>query len=577
MDMDADLRRRIAELEAERRRVFDEAQREADTMFAQYQLSQLLASGDPLEPLADAVLAEIGRATGAGAAALWLASPAGGPVEIVATAGVDRGADLPARLPDAAAVAAWARARGWFGVALEESRGAAGRGVAREAIGFVAVAPAPGTALDPAHTRYLGLVRRELGLAFRSAQLRDSLAGERATLAAILEGASDAIVAVDPDLRIVRLNAAAARLVGRPAREAVGCTCATFLGCGDGPDRLCGARCPFAEVIAGGRAIASREELVRHRDGTEIPVSASYAPMTGTHAGAVAVFRDLRADRALDDLKSSFVATISHELRTPLALISGHAQSLLHLDLDAEARRRHLVQIGAAVDRLTTLVDEVMDISHLESDGFVLHRRPVDLAGVIRAFAAEQAELPGAPPVAVDLADNLPKVDVDPVRLHQVLANLAANTAKYGGRGARITIRARRPDQEMAVVTFADNGRGIPPEEQEHAFQRFFRGQAVRESRVPGSGLGLYICRRLVEAHGGWIRLDATTRGTSISFGLPVEVPRGRVAGRALPAPAVGAGATARGDGAGAPASAAGGADRDGTPTTGDPVAGPGR
>jgi signal transduction histidine kinase len=533
VSVEAELRARVAVLETERRRVFDEAQREADTMFAQYQLSQLVALGDSLGPLADAVLAEIGRATGAGAAALWLAPPGGGPLGLAATIGVGlTGDDLPSRLPDAGAAQAWAGARGWFGVALEESHGA-GRGVGRDAIGFVAVAPAPGAALDPAHARYLGLVRRELGLAFRAAQLRDSLAAERAALAAILEGASDAIIAVDTERRVVRLNAAATHLVGRPAREAVGGTCDVFLGCGEEPAaagaaRLCGASCPFAQVLETGHAIPSREEAVRHRDGTEIPVSASYAPMAGPNAGAVAVFRDLRADRALDDLKSSFIATISHELRTPLALISGHAQSLLHLDLDAEARRRHLVQIGRAVERLATLVDEVMDISHIESDGLALHRRPVDLAGLLHAFAAEQAELPGMPPVTLDLADGLPLVDADPARLHQVLANLATNTAKYAGRGARITIRARRPDAVTAVVTFADDGRGIPPDEQENAFQRFSRGRAVRESRVPGSGLGLYICRRLVEAHGGWIRLDATTRGTSISFGLPVAPTRGR-------------------------------------------------
>jgi len=533
---EAELRARITALEAERRRVFEEAQREAGTMLAQYQLSQLLASGDALEPLAAAVLIEIGRATAAGAAALWLAAPGGGVLDLVATVGVDEvGTGLPARLPDAAAAAAWATPRGWFGVVLEESREVGVHGVAREAIGFVAVAPAAGAGLDPAHARYLGLVRRELGLAFRAAQLRGSLARERATLAAILEGASDAIVAVDASLRIVRLNAAAARLVGRPAKEAVGGSCRAFLGCGDEPadpraGGVCGPRCPFAQVLEEGRAIASHEQAVRHRDGTEIPVSASFAPMPGPDPGAVAVLRDLRAARALDELKSSFIAAISHELRTPLALISGHAQSLLHLDLDPEARRRHLRRIGDAVERLTTLVDEVMDISHLESDRLALHRRPVSLSGILQAFAAEQTELPGAPPVTLDLGADLPLVDADPVRLRQILANLAANTAKYAGRGARILVRARRPDPATAVVTFADNGRGISPEEQEHVFQRFYRGRAVRESRVPGSGLGLYICRRLVEAHGGWIRLDATTRGTSISFALPAAVPLRRAA-----------------------------------------------
>ena len=546
-----ELHTRLAALEAERRRVFEEAQREADTMFAQYQLSQLLASGDALEPLAGAVLAEIARATGAGAAALWLAAPGGGPLDIVATAGVaGPGADMPARFGSDAAATTWAAARGWYGVTLEESRDVGERGVAREATGFLAVAPPPGAALDPAHARYLGLVRRELGLAFRAAQLRGSLARERATLAAILEGASDAIVAVDAGLRVVRLNSAAARLVGRPAKEVVGGSCRAFLGCGDEPAEpgaggVCGPRCPFAEVLEEGRAIASREQAVRHRDGTEIPVSASFAPMPGPDPGAVAVLRDLRAARALDELQASFVAAISHELRTPLALISGHAQSLLHLDLDPEARRRHLRRIGDAVERLTALVDEVMDISHLESDRLPLHRRPVSLAGILQSFAAEQAELPGAPPLTLDLASDLPLVDADPARLRQVLANLAANTAKYAGRDARITIRARRPDPATAVVTFADDGRGIEPGAREHVFQRFYRADSVRESRIPGSGLGLYICRRLVEAHGGWIRLDATTRGTSVSFSLPAAPPRRRAQVPA-PAPARTAGAEPR-------------------------------
>jgi signal transduction histidine kinase len=116
----------------------------------------------------------------------------------------------------------------------------------------------------------------------------------------------------------------------------------------------------------------------------------------------------------------------------------------------------------------------------------------------------------------------LPQVDVDARRIRQVMANLAANTQKYAGTGASITIRARHLPPDSVVVTFADDGEGIDSAEQAQVFDRFFRGERVRESRLPGSGLGLYLCRRLVEAHGGWIRLDATRRGMSISFRLPV-------------------------------------------------------
>jgi signal transduction histidine kinase len=113
-------------------------------------------------------------------------------------------------------------------------------------------------------------------------------------------------------------------------------------------------------------------------------------------------------------------------------------------------------------------------------------------------------------------------VDVDARRIRQVLANLAANTQKYAGPDASITIRARHLPPDSVVVTFADDGEGIDPGEKAQVFDRFFRGGRMRESRIPGSGLGLYVCRRLVEAHGGWIRLDTTRRGMSISFRLPV-------------------------------------------------------
>ena len=529
-DVDA-LRARVASLEAEGRRAFDEAQREADAMFAQYQLSQLLASGDDLEKLGPAVLAEIARASGAGAAALWLAAPARRTLHRVASlepageptaGGPDGGTELPTAFADSGAAGRWAARAGWFGVPLEESRALGVGSAGHVALGYLAIRPPPGQTLDPGHARYLGLVRRELALAFRAAQLRGALLRERATLAAILDGASDAIIAVGPDGRITRLNGAAARLVGAAEREGIGATCEAFLGClrDGGGNRGCGRSCPFGEVLAHGRPLI-REQVVAGVGGAAIPVAASYARMTGSPPGAVAVLRDLRVTRALDALKSSFVATISHELRTPLALISGHSQSLLHLGLDAPASRHHLERIGDAVDRLSTLVDEVIDVSRLESDQLPLDRGPVDLEALLRAFGGEQSELPGAPRIAFDVP-SLPNVDVDARRIRQVLANLAANTQMYAGPGALVTIRARLLPPDSVVVTFADDGEGIDSAEQAHVFERFFRGGRVRESRIPGSGLGLYVCRRLVEAHGGWIRLDATRRGMSISFRLPV-------------------------------------------------------
>ena len=532
---------RIASFQVERRRAFEDAQREADTMFAQYQLSQLLASGDVLEDLASAVLAEIARASGAELAGLWLAEPNELPLLRVAAVGPIEGADdavgpfPPARFDGLATARAWAVAGGWSGIALEESRDLGARGVERTPIGFVAVRPGAGMELDPGHVRYLSLVRRELGVTFRAAQLRSTLARERATLAATLEGAIDAIVAVDVDRRVVRLNAAAANLVGVSARDSAGATCREFLGCdggrsaasgepGDGrrpAGLLCGPRCPFEEVLETGLPIAARAQRVRSRGRVEIPMAGSYSRISDPRVGAVAVLRDLRPTLVLEELRSSFVAAVSHELRTPLALIDGYAQSLLHLDLDETVRRGYLERLGAAVERVTGLVDQIVDIAQLDSDGLTLEPEPIAVEQLLGEFATEQAELPGAPTVELDLGPDLPDVDVDAPRIHQVLANLGGNTAKYAGPDARLTIRARRGGRRTVVITVADDGPGIDAEQRSHVFERFYRGRSVRESRIPGNGLGLYLAKRIVEAHGGWIRLDSAPRGTSISFALP--------------------------------------------------------
>lgn len=549
--LQAALEARVRELEIERRRLFEDAQREGDAVFAQYQLSQLLAAGGRVDEIAAAVLAEVARASGAAGAALWLASPGEQSLTLVATfpgdpeGPVGRGwAAVPRQFPDPAAAARWVTAGGWSGITLPEGRAVGGDepgGEPSGAVGYLAVRAIFAVPLAAHHARYLASVRLELGVTLRAAQLRASLAREQATLSAILEGATDAIVAVDASRRIVRLNGAAATLVGTPARAGTGMRCWEFLGCratapddaegsrGSGPPRepglLCGIHCPFEEVLETGHPIVGREIDVRHRDGTSIPVAASVSRMPVPDGGMVGVLRDLRASRSLDEAKTSFVAAVSHELRTPLALIDGHTQSLLHLDLDSATGRRHLERIAVATERLKALVDDIIDVSQLETNALALRRTPTALDGLLRALMAERAETPGARPVSLQVPRGLPRIDVDATRVRQVIGNLVQNAEKHTGRAVPIEIRARRLDRATVVVTVVDGGGGIAAPDRDHVFERFYRGGTARAGQVPGSGLGLYLCRRIVEAHGGWIRLDATTRGTSVSMGLPVALP----------------------------------------------------
>lgn len=523
---------RLAILEAERRRAFEEAQREADTMFAQYQLSQLLALGRTLEQMAPSVVRELVCSSEAVAGALWLTPPGSTTLRLVAEIdeatgpGSGPGRRVPRRFADPAAAGAWANRAGWYGVALEERRELDESRFERDVVGYLAFLAPEGRELSHDHARFLSLARHELAIALRAAQLRETLADERALLEAILEGASDAIVAVDGERRVVRLNQAAVRLLGHQAARQGERTCRELLGC----DRdtaagvvglRCGARCPFEEVLAGLPHIVDREQAVDGPAGV-VPVAASYSRMSSSEPGAVAVLRDLRGMQALEELRSSFLAAVSHELRTPLALISGYVESLLKLDLDPDAQRHSIERIGHATGRLAKLVDEILDLTQIESDRLALGRERVSLASIVVPVCTEVGEAPDSPRIEVALPDDLPPVDVDPVRIAHVLVNLLDNAQKYaGGSDGRVRVEAAR-DPRGVVVRVVDDGPGIHPDDRPHVFDRFYRGTREQRRRSRGTGLGLYLCLRLVEAHGGRIWLEERDVGTAVAFTLPV-------------------------------------------------------
>ncbi|MDP2350274.1 MAG: ATP-binding protein [Chloroflexota bacterium] len=531
----------VAMTAAERRRIFEDAQRQADTVFAQYQLSQLVALGGDLPVMSASVIGELVRVSDAVAGALWLAAPRERELQLVASdrdpdadpdpdmepdmgAGGD-GVAAPEWFAGVAEAAAWARRSGWHGVALDERREIGGDGPESRVVGFIALRPPAGELLPPDRIRLLALVRHELAIAFRAAQLRETLAGEQALLAAILDGANDGIVAVDDQRRVVHVNRAAWSLMGghRSARTE---TCHDLLGCGSpssdgtaGGVLRCGPRCRFEEVLDGPSTIVDTEMHLVRADGSDMPVAASFSAMAGREPGAVVVLRDLRSELAAEKLRDSFVAAVSHELRTPLSLIGGYVDSLLALDLDPAAQRHSVERIGHAANRLNLLVDELLDLTQLEHASMGLRRTRVDVASVLMQFAQDLGESPGMPPVDVAVPPDLPPVDADPVRVGHVLANLVDNAHKYGGTGA-VTITAHR-SRRMVVVTVRDGGPGIPPDERGLVFDRFYRGRAARDGMMRGTGLGLYVCRRLVEAHGGQIWVEPEAGRSAISFSLP--------------------------------------------------------
>jgi signal transduction histidine kinase len=506
---------RIDTLERERRRAFDDAQREADALFAQYQLSQLIASGGQLGDLAAAVLLELIRLADAAGGALWLGRADGGPLERIAVEGVPP-ADPPDRCADPAAATAWVSSLpGARAIVLSD-------GVPATVVGLW---PTDARPLDDDGLRITQLARHELAVAFQGARLREALDQEREELEAIVDGATDLILQVDADRRVVRLNPAGERLVGSPSGAAVGRTCADVLGCevagGHGE-----AACPLAEVLATGSPISYRETAIRGAGGPPIGVAGSYAAASaaGRETRATAILRDISAVRALQELREGFVATVSHELRTPLALIRGYAESLLHLPLPPDQQRAYVERIDDASGRLVTLVEEILDVTHLQADPLILERGRVTLASLVARLKGDLDVAGGADRLVVDAPDDLPPLDVDIVRAGQVLSNVVGNALKYAPPPTPVTLGAR-VDGRWLVVTVDDDGIGIPESEQALVSEPFHRAWNVRESRIPGTGLGLFISRRLVEAHGGELRVADRPdgrHGTRVRFTLPL-------------------------------------------------------
>jgi two-component system, OmpR family, phosphate regulon sensor histidine kinase PhoR len=535
----AELLARIEALERESRRAFEDAQREADALFAQYQLSQLVASGGSLADLARSVALEAVRLAAVDGGALWLGAPDGPGLTLLAAVGADPPAPVPADLERLDDGRVWATGlRGGRPVVVSDDR-------PMILLCFWADDRRPP---EPDGIRVIQLARHELAVAFQGARLREELEREREELTAVVSGTTDLILQVDADRRVVRLNPAGERLLGVTAADALGRTCREVLGCdvAGGHDA---SACPIAEVMATGRPVAYRETEVRGPDGASIRVAGGYstAAPTSSEAGdpvararATAILRDISAVRALEELREGFVATVSHELRTPLSLIRGYTETLLHLELEPGEQRDYLERIDEVTERLSALVGQILDITHLQADPLILERAPVLLASLVSRLRGDLETSGRADRLVLALPADLPPVEVDGPRVGQILENIVGNAFKYGPPEGLVTLSAAL-EGEWLTVAIDDEGVGIPASERALVTEPFHRAWNVRESRIPGTGLGLFISRRLVEAHGGRLRVEDRPDGrpgTRVAFTLPLLRGRSASTGRPAPSPA---------------------------------------
>ena len=223
-------------------------------------------------------------------------------------------------------------------------------------------------------------------------------------------------------------------------------------------------------------------------------------------------------------MRKDFVANVSHELRTPISVIKGYVETLLDdPPPDPETARQFLQTIQKHSARLEALINDLLDLSALESQQAKLNFEAVSLRAVAGAIVGEMAQAANQKSIliALEIPSNFPAVRADARRLHQVFTNLVDNAVKYTQEGGRVIVSARDAGSEVEVCV-ADNGPGISTEHLPHLFERFYRADKARSRELGGTGLGLSIVKHIVGVHGGQVWAESEIgKGSKFYFTLP--------------------------------------------------------
>ena len=334
----------------------------------------------------------------------------------------------------------------------------------------------------------------------------NALETEDALMAALIEALNEGVVAVDQKRQIVRINESGRRLLGLRGTIPIPA---------DHLPRERALREALDQALAGRVPVA-----------TEIRVDDRMLALTArplSSGGAVLALFDLSPVRRLETVRRDFVANVSHELKTPLTVIGGFAETLADDDLPVEQRRRFAETIQVHARRMQRIVDDLLDLSRIESGGWRPNPASVDLAAAAGDALSTVRDAAATKRISIQIRPDpdARSVHADPTALRQVLSNLVENAVRYTPEGGIVTIFSEREAGGVRIAV-RDTGTGIAPEHLSRIFERFYRVDPARSRDAGGTGLGLSIVRHLVEAHGGRVRAEsAIGRGTTVIAFFP--------------------------------------------------------
>jgi len=358
----------------------------------------------------------------------------------------------------------------------------------------------------------------------------EDIKGERDKIRKIVQSIADGVFVVDKDYKIILFNEAAALMSGYAVEEAINKPYNEVLEfVHENNDRKVVAF--VKEVMETGRSLSSvNHTLLVDKNGDQIPVAYSAAPVSGSNgpSGAVVIFRNVTKEREVDKMKTEFVSIASHQLHTPLTGVKWFLQLLLRGKAGEipENQRKYLEQVYASNERMIILVEDLLSVSRIESgDRFTFEKKPTDIIKIIDEVIEGSVDLIKEFNVTVVKQEEMPKqliLSADPDKIRQVFYNLISNAVKYSKPRGKVEV-GYNTDKKNAITFYVkDYGYGIPKRQQHRISEKFFRADNVVAKITVGTGLGLYIVKSLVEAHGGEFWFVSTENiGTTVSFTIP--------------------------------------------------------
>jgi PAS domain S-box-containing protein len=398
--------------------------------------------------------------------------------------------------------------------------------IQEELIGAIYVFRMTGGAFSSNDRAVLASFADQAAIAVRNAELYQQVAEEQRALAAVIDNSADGVMLLDASGRVETFNRALTHMTGLEPEMALGRQHSEVLAVRDRQgEPIEPPDLPTRRTTSAEERLYLEGDVVR-RSGPPVTVGITYTPLFDSEGRLVRTIVnvvDITRFRQAEEVKSTFVSAVSHELKTPVALIKGYAETLGREDAawDRATVQESLGVIAEEADHLTHLIDSLLEASRIQAGGLRLEPTDINLVRLTEKVVDAFRTQTDIHPFEVDFPPDFPLVWGDENRLREVLNNLVGNAVKYSPKGGTVWVGGRG-DRDGVTVYVADQGIGIPPEEQDRIFDRFYRVDSSLRRETQGTGLGLYLVKAIVEAHGGRVWMESVPgRGSIFMFSLP--------------------------------------------------------